>query len=142
MLLTGVLLFVFLFVPSYTHAWRLGEDIVPCGFDGSKAGPGAVLNGVVDQSEQCQFVDFIAFLGNVIDVLLWSATILAAISFAYAGFLYATNGGNPGKISSANRIFGKVATGYIVALSAWLIIKMIEVALLGSGPGVQTFLKP
>ncbi len=122
--------------PFFAHAWRPGDDIAPCGFDGSKGG---AVDGVVGQSEQCEFADFIKFLGNIIDVLLWVSTLLAAVSFAYAGFLYATSGGNPGKIASAHRIFGKVATGFIVALSAWLIVKMIETALLGSG--AASFLK-
>lgn len=134
-LITLGLLFIFVSSPLLVEAWRPGDDIAPCGFDGSKSG---AVDGVVSQSEQCEFVDFIKFLGNIIDLLLWVSTLLAAVSFAYAGFLYATSGGNPGKISSAHRIFGKVATGFIVALSAWLIVKMIETALLGSG--AATFL--
>lgn len=102
--------------PSVIFAWKPGEDIIPCGFVAA---------------DPCGFSDFILLIGNVIDVLLYVATFLAAFSFAYAGFLYVTSGGSPGKISQATGIFKNVAVGYLVALSAWLIVKTIESALLG-----------
>ncbi len=108
---------IILCLPLVTFAWRPGEDIIPCGF--VAANP-------------CGFSDFITLIGNIIDVLLYAASFLAAISFAYAGFLYVTSGGSSSKISEATGIFKNVAVGYFVALSAWLIIKTIESALLGS----------
>lgn len=114
---------IILCLPLVTFAWRPGEDIIPCGFTAA---------------DPCGFSDFVTLIGNVIDVLLYAATFLAAISFAYAGFLYVTSGGSPGKISQATGIFKNVAVGYLVALSAWLLVKTIESALLG--PSAPSFL--
>lgn len=62
---------------------------------------------------------------NLIVFLFRIAIALASVSFAYAGFLYVTAAGDEGKIKQAHGIFGKVLTGFVVMLVAWLLVKLI-----------------
>jgi hypothetical protein len=55
---------------------------------------------------------------------------VAVISFSYAGFLYLTSQGNPGQISKAHGIFKTTAIGFLIVLSAWLIVYAITGSLL------------
>ncbi|MBI2045908.1 MAG: hypothetical protein HYT28_00575 [Parcubacteria group bacterium] len=95
-------------------------SLVPCGGSGEKA---------------CELGDFFVLINNIINFLLFSiATPLAALSFAVAGWMYLTAGGDTGKIKSAHDIFKNVAIGFIIVLSAWLIVKVILLGL-GIQPG-------
>ena len=90
--------------------------LIPCGGSGEDA---------------CKFSDFFVLIKNIIDFLLVSIAIpLAALSFAVAGWMYLTAGGDSGQIKKAHELFKNVAIGFIIALSAWLIVKAI---LLGLG---------
>lgn len=108
-------------IPFSASAWLPGEPLIPCGQ--------ANTAGVVIE-DQCDFADFVQAIANVIDAMLYIATLIAACVFAYAGFTYATSGGNPSKKSEANRMFVMVLKGFVIALSAWLIVKFIETSLL------------
>lgn len=103
-----VLLVILLLVlfPTFTFAQ---EGLIPC-------------DGV---NVKCDFLKLIELAGNVIDFLITVSTFLAVISFMYAGFLYLTAGGNEGKIKQAHSIFWKVLWGFIIILSAWLIVELI-----------------
>lgn len=54
---------------------------------------------------------------------------LAAISFAWAGWLYMSSAGNESNIKKAHEIFGNVVLGLCIALAAWLIVNAIVVGL-------------
>lgn len=112
--------------PLMVFATQHGGGIVPCGND---------LNGdgKVGPEEACRFEHFIIGLNTLINTLILIAASLAAISFAYAGWLYMTAQGNTSQIESAHKIFGKVLTGFVIALSAWLIVKAL---LVGLGVGI------
>lgn len=96
------------------------DGLVPCG--GSGQNP-------------CSVNDFFVLINNVINFLLFNiATPLAALTFAVAGWMYLTAGGDTGKIKQAHELFKNVAIGFIIALSAWLIVKAILLGL-GIQPG-------
>lgn len=100
------------------------EPLVPCG---SKAHP-----------KPCDFYDLLAMVDKVIDFLIKDLAMpLAAISFAYAGFLYLTSGANPSQRDQAKSIFWKVFVGLIIALAAWLIVKTV---MMGLGYDTANFL--
>ncbi len=80
-------------------------------------------------SGPCDWNDLITLGNNLINFLLTISVSLAAISFAYAGFLYMTAGGDTGKISKAHEILWKVVIGIVVSLGAWLIVHFIIVQL-------------
>jgi hypothetical protein len=121
------LIFFSVFISSPVFAWTPGDPyIIECGRDGYKGG---AVNGVVDVAEQCDFNGFMVAVAAVIDVAIWFATVIAAIIFAYAGFKYMTGGGNPGQIKEATGMFANVFWGYVIVLSAWLLVKFILTAL-------------
>lgn len=74
----------------------------------------------------CDFNKFIELINNVINFLLFRLALpIAAISFAYAGFLLVTSGGSESKKTEAKNIFTGVAIGFIIAVAAWLIVNTI-----------------
>lgn len=89
----------------------------------------------------CGFSDVLATIQNIINYLIIIGSVFAAISFIYAGFLYLFSMGNSGKISQATEIFKKVAIGYIIMLSAWLIVYSIEKAILSDTQLENSLLK-
>ncbi len=73
----------------------------------------------------CGFNELITLVNNIIKWAIMIAPMLAALTFAYAGFLYITAGGSPEKKSEANRIFFATVAGLIIVLAAWLIVNAI-----------------
>lgn len=55
--------------------------------------------------------------------------------FAYAGFLFLTNNGNPQKVTAAWAIFRRTIYGIIAILAAWLIVNAIMTKVAGDGIG-------
>ena len=90
---------------------------------------GQILPSCADAATpSCKWPDLIILGNNIIDFLLTISVSLAAISFAYAGFLYMTAGGDTGTIQ-AHEILWKVVIGIVVSLGAWLIVHFIIVQL-------------
>ena len=54
---------------------------------------------------------------------------IAALVFAYAGFLILTAGGNESKMEKGRGMFMPVVWGFVWMLSAWLIVKLILIGL-------------
>jgi len=85
-----------------------------------------VVNG--QNVEKCEwgFNELLKLINNVITFVLFSLALpIAAIMFAYAGFLMITAGGSSEKVGQAKRIFTNVALGFIIAVIAYLIIAAI-----------------
>ena len=74
----------------------------------------------------CTFNDIMALINKVIHFILFDMVVpIAAIMFAYAGFLLLTSGGETSKRQKAKKIFLNVALGFIIAVGAWLIVHTI-----------------
>lgn len=75
----------------------------------------------------CGFNDFMALINKVIKFILYGMVIpIAAIMFAYSGFLMFTAGGEAaGARTRAKSIFFSVVWGLIIAVAAFLIIRTI-----------------
>ena len=91
--------------------------LVPCdnivGADGKIANP-------------CDFNAFMALINKVIRFILFALAIpIAAIMFAYAGFLMVTSGGSTEARGKAKKIFTNAAYGLVIAATAWLIVRTI-----------------
>lgn len=113
------------------HAVFAQSTIIPCGFDINGDG---VVKTMAGFDEECDFNDLITLAQNVINFLIFGiASPLAAIMFAYAGFLYVTNRGNEGQVKQAHDIFLYVFWGLVVALGAWVFVNFILEFLLGAG---------
>lgn len=88
-----------------------GQGLVPC--DGTRVNP-------------CTFEMFITLIQNVLKYLIYTiATPIAAIMFAYAGYLYMTAGDEMGNIKKAHDIFVSVLWGFGVMLIAWALVWFI-----------------
>lgn len=74
----------------------------------------------------CGFNELLKLVNKVIHFILFDLAMpIAAIMFAYAGFLLLTSGGNPETKNKAKKIFWNVFIGFVIALAAWLIVKTI-----------------
>jgi hypothetical protein len=99
--------------------------------------------GAVTSKEECHFIDLIDALYKIIHYLILIAGSLAAISFAYAGYLYLTAGGDEHNIHHAHEIFWKVAVGFVIMLGAWLFVRTIEKTLIveDNQTGIRSYLE-
>jgi hypothetical protein len=76
--------------------------------------------------EGCGFVHLIELVNNIVGFILFRLAVpIAAIMFAYAGFLLLFSGGEQAKRTKAKNIFVNVGLGLAFALAAWLIVKTI-----------------
>lgn len=97
--------------------------IVP---DCNKTGDTTVDGYYLRFTNPCDFGMLVSLINRFIKFLIvYFATPLAAIIFAYAGFTYITSGGSSEKAKHAKAMIMKVFVGYIVALAAYLIINTI-----------------
>lgn len=99
------------------EAFSRGESLVPCGNDKTPAG--VIIN-------PCSFGDAMELINEVVKFILFKLAIpVAAIMFAYAGFLMVTSGGSTEAKSKAKNIFSNAVFGLVIAAGAWLIIRTI-----------------
>ena len=79
----------------------------------------------------------IVVINHIIEILISLAIVFVApLTIAWAGFLFVTSEGNPGKLSQAKGLILNTVVGILVALTAWMIVDALMVALTGSGNGV------
>ena len=104
-----VIVFMLLILPSISFAvYKLGDPLVPC-----------------TDGKACDFNQLMTLVNNVITFILeYMAIPIAAIMFAYAGFLLVTAQGGEAK-SKAKNIFSDAVIGLIIAMAAFLFIKLI-----------------
>src|SRR3990172_8704609 len=104
-----------LFLPVFSFAAGL---VPPCGED-------PVTKECIWGWDQLMIL-----IANVIDFLIFYLSLpIAAIVFAYSGWLFMTSGDNPGKRDQAKSIFWKVGLGLVIAMAAWLIVNTILTSL-------------
>jgi hypothetical protein len=104
-------LIVFVF---FSFPLLVGAGIVP-------ACTGTGAGGTV----KCDFAYLVKLVKSVLDYILAITAPIAAIMFAYAGFLYMTSQGDPGKRTKANQIFTNVGIGIFFVVGAWLLAKAV-----------------
>jgi len=88
---------------------------------------------------KCNLCDLAKLAENVINFMVQISFVIAALLFAYAGFLFFTGGSDPGKISSARNVLTNTLVGVIIVLTAWLVVNVILTTL--TGQGVNPFTK-
>ena len=117
---------VFIFVPV-----ALAQDATG-GVD-----PSAESGLVPCDGADCGFNDLIQLAQNLINWMVYISVPIAAIVFTWAGMLYVTAAGDPGKIAKAHGLFKNVALGFVIVLAAWLIVYTITNSLLNEDSQVQ-----
>ncbi|HEY9586250.1 MAG TPA: pilin [Candidatus Paceibacterota bacterium] len=94
-----------------TGAWQgIKEGLIPCGFEGKP---------------KCDFNQLMILANNIITFLVTLSFPVAAVAFAYAGFLIMTAGGDTGKVERGKEIFKNVGIGFIIILAAFLVVSVI-----------------
>lgn len=73
----------------------------------------------------CNINHLIDTIQNIIREALKIGIGFVAIIFAYAGWIYMTANGDSGKIKQANGMFTKAVIGFVIAISAFLIVKLL-----------------
>ena len=125
---------------SAQFPWSKG--LVTCG-NGSGSGKVDPSTGkAVTAAQDCQFPDLINMINTIIQYLIFIAMPIAAISFAYAGWIYLSAGGDTSKVKRAHTIFLDVAIGFGLVLGAWLIFNYIATTFLSpTYSGSNSYLK-
>jgi lysylphosphatidylglycerol synthetase-like protein (DUF2156 family) len=85
------------------------------------------------EGSSCKFAHLVQLANNVLNLLVNLSIMAAALMFAYAGFLYMSDGGNMTKVKEAHTVFTSVAVGIIIVLIAWLSIDTLLNTLTGKG---------
>lgn len=114
---THILIFVSIFtvlcMPLVTEA-----VLVPCGVTDDQ-----VLLTNPTYGEPCTFTHFMFMINKIITFVIMDLALpIAAIMFAYAGFVLVTAPGDESRTKAKN-IFLNTLIGLILAVGAWLIVK-------------------
>ena len=104
---------VALLLPVFATAATGG--LVPCGTVGAT---------------MCRACDLVALIQHVLSFLIGLSIPIAVAMFAWAGILYFTNAANQKNIGKAKRIFKSALWGFVLVISAWLIINTLLNAVL------------
>jgi len=70
--------------------------------------------------------DLVCVLGAIVELLLIAAWIAAIIWIIYSGIQYALSMGEPDKIAQAKQSLIWASIGFVISLSAYIIIKWVE----------------
>ena len=98
--------------------------------------PGLVPCGTIKNSAECGFNDLFKLINTVINFILFKMAVpIAAIMFAYAGFMLVSSAGSPEKRTKAKEVFINVAIGLIIVAGAWIFVHTILV-IVGYKPGL------
>lgn len=108
-------------VPATLPSAQGSSGLVPCGY--SAYDPTG--NNDAASSTGCQACNLAQLIQNVMTFAIGIAIPIAAALFAYAGFLYITSAANPGNIAKAKDIFKSAFIGFIIAITAWLVINTV-----------------
>jgi len=95
----------------------------------------ALPSSIVPQScngPDCSLCDLTTLAQNILNTGIYICVFLAAVLFAWAGWLYLSNNGDVGQAKRASSTFTNVAVGLVIILSAWLIVSAIMHTLAGS----------
>lgn len=90
--------------------------LVPCG------GPAP--------EEPCKFADLVTMGHRIINFLIYDFSMpFATVLLIWAGFLFMFQSSDPGTLAKAKNMFWSVVVGFVVALAAFIIIKLVLVSL-------------
>jgi hypothetical protein len=128
-----ILLFVFI-LPVISIAENIYTPLIRCGLSGT--GPYAV---------PCKFPEFIGLINRIINWIISIAGVIFTISAIWGGFLYMTSGEKPGNKDKAKSLLWSTLMGFVIILTAWLIVYTILNILVDTSdtgtPGIFKFLK-
>lgn len=77
----------------------------------------------------CDFDALGQMFVNLIRFAITTGLALSSIGFAWAGILYLTANGSSEQIKKAHEVFKKILFGFIIAISAFIIVDLITFSL-------------
>ena len=122
-----VILTVVMVAPALAFGADLGN---PTGETGGTLLPNCAPTG---GKYTCGWSDLIQFASNILNFLVYLSIIAAAVMFAYAGYLYMSDGGSMEQVKDAHGIFTSTVVGIIIVLVAWLSVDALVKSLTGHG---------
>ncbi|MDO8548110.1 MAG: pilin [bacterium] len=99
-------------------------SLVQCG-----TGVGSNYTGATS----CEACNLAKLVSNIINFVIGLSIPIAAVLFAWAGILYFTSGARAANMEQAKKIFSSVLIGFLIAITAWLVINTLLHALLDKG---------
>ncbi len=72
--------------------------------------------------KNCDFCSLNQLMQNLVNFLLGLTIPVAALLFAWAGILFFSSRGEPAQINRAKGIFKTVVIGFVIAISAWILV--------------------
>lgn len=100
----------------------VAQGLVPCG-----------RNSDTGLNEACQICHVLQLINGVTTWLVGILSVAAAIMFVIAGFKLVTAGGNQDAWKQAKDMIVNVTIGFVIVLSAWLLIDLLMKSLLSDG---------
>lgn len=88
----------------------------------------------------CNIDYFIMMINSIIDWFITMATVVFTISLVYGGYLYMTSGSNPGNKEKASGIMWNTLKGFVIILTAWVIVHTILNALVPDNSSIFKFI--
>jgi hypothetical protein len=124
------LLFIQLVLPLIVLADTSNNflNIVPCGNTYDEQGRERNPN---DVANECGLDDFVIMVRNIINAIIIIAIPVTMIVITWIGILLLTAQGDSGKITRAKETLWKVVIGFIVILSAWLVVQIVFMSITG-----------
>lgn len=83
-------------------------------------------------SKMCDFNSFIGTLNFIIEWLIKIAVVIFTLTLVWGGYLYVTSGANPGNKDKAKKVLWNTFLGFIIMISAWLIVHTLLKMLVGA----------
>jgi hypothetical protein len=81
--------------------------------------------------------DLKSFVGSIYKFGIWTVGIAAVLMITIGGFMYLTSAGNTSKMDSAKRVIMNAVIGLIAALTAYLILYVINPDLVNTNIGMN-----
>ena len=106
----------------------------------SSGGGGGLLGGIVPAEcrgsstvANCDLCSLAQMGQNLANFLLGITIPAAALLFAWAGILFFSSRGSPEQITRARKIFMSVVIGFVIAVSAWVLVNTVMNMLIQGG---------
>ncbi len=74
---------------------------------------------------ECDFCNLLDMVNGIVNFLITICVVIAVIMIAVAGVKLLTSGGNSSAAAEAKGLFTNVVIGFIIVLSAWLIVDTV-----------------
>lgn len=135
-ILSAVVSFTILALPVLAY----GAGLVPCGQPANT--PDIMVGGAsYSTTHPCGFNDLIVLANTIIHFLMYDVAVpLAALGIMYAGGRLVIMPSKESEIEKAKESFSNIIMGFLIMLSAYLVIKLIIYSFLNTDAGFYTFL--